>query len=81
MQLLEPEQPSEAAIRREKEALELVVAAKGTLDPEKVLVNATWDPCYKISSPKLFEGVKFDCLTPDSIFLISYFSPANCCLC
>ena len=36
MQMLEPEPPSEAAMRREREALDLVVAAKAALDPEKV---------------------------------------------
>ena len=36
LQLLEPEVPSEAAIRKEQEALELVVAAKETLNQDQV---------------------------------------------
>ena len=38
LQLLEPEVPSEAAIRKEQEALELVVAAKETLTQEQVII-------------------------------------------
>ena len=38
LQLLEPEVPSEAAMRKEQEALELVVAAKETLTQEQVII-------------------------------------------
>lgn len=36
LQLLCPEPPADAAIRREKEALEIVITAKETLSPEMV---------------------------------------------
>ena len=52
LQLLEPEVPSEAAIRKEQEALELVVAAKETLNQDQVwlgpfLQQKTVTPLYK----------------------------------
>jgi len=55
LQLLEPEMPSEAALRREQEALELVVAAKETLTQEQVIscfIYSLWEFLNQIDKTK-----------------------------
>ena len=64
LQLLEPEVPSEAAIRKEQEALELVVAAKETLNQDQV-----WVHFYKNYT---FVQIHAKCFICENIFVRIY---------